>query len=172
MTLVFRAFTAAMMRAAQGQGVKLRDERITGLIRRADGSMVAGVEVDGGVIEADAVVVAMGPWSLLAARWMVLPAVFGQRSPSIVYDTGTEVPADALFLEYHEESGNVVAVEVFPRADGSTLITAFSDEVALPLDLAAAFMRQYFRSTLGSRHFQCGPACLKCAPEADISHAA
>jgi len=36
-TLVFRAFTAAMMRAAQGQGVKLRDERITGLIRRADG---------------------------------------------------------------------------------------------------------------------------------------
>ena len=58
-----RKFIAAMMRAAQGQGAELRDERITGLTRRADGSMVAGVEVDGGVIEADAVVVAMGPWS-------------------------------------------------------------------------------------------------------------
>ncbi len=126
-----------MMRAAQGRGAELREGRITGIIRRADGPRVGGVEVDGGVIEADAVVIAMGPWSLLAAGWMVLPAVFGQRSPSIVYDTGTDVPADALFLEHHEESGDVFTVEVFPRADGSTLITAFSDEVALPLDPAA-----------------------------------
>jgi glycine/D-amino acid oxidase-like deaminating enzyme len=96
-----------------------------------------GVEVDGGVIEADAVVVAMGPWSLLAAGWMVLPAVFGRRSPSLVYDTGTDIPADALFLDYHEDSGAAVTVEVFPRADGSTLITAFSDQALLPLDPAA-----------------------------------
>jgi glycine/D-amino acid oxidase-like deaminating enzyme len=125
------------MSAAQGQGTELRRGQITGMVRRADGSVVSGVEVDGGVIEADAVVVAMGPWSLLAAQWMVLPAVFGQRSPSLVYDTGTNVPADALFLEVQEESGAVVTVEVFPRADGSTLITAFSDEAALPLDPGA-----------------------------------
>ena len=98
---------------------------------------VRGVEVDGGVIEADAVVVAMGPWSLMAAGWMVLPAVFGRRSPSLVYDTGMEIPADALFLEYHDESGDVMTVEVFPRANGNTLITAFSDEAPLPLDPAA-----------------------------------
>jgi glycine/D-amino acid oxidase-like deaminating enzyme len=61
----------------------------------------------------------------------------GLRSPSLVYDTGTGIPADALFLEYQEESGAVVTVEVFPRADGSTLITAFSDEAPLPLDPAA-----------------------------------
>jgi glycine/D-amino acid oxidase-like deaminating enzyme len=132
-----RKFTAAMMSAAQGHGAQLRRERITGLVRRADGLTVGGVEVDGGVIEADAAVVAMGPWSLLAAGWMALPAVFGQRSPSLVYDTGTDVPADALFLEYHEESGAVVTVEVFPRADGSTLVTAFSDQAPLPLDPAA-----------------------------------
>jgi len=81
-------------------------------------------------------VIAMGPWSVMAAEWVHLPAVFG-LSPSIVYDTGTDVPADALFLEYHEESGAVVTVEVFPRADGSTLITAFSDQVPLALDPAA-----------------------------------
>lgn len=132
-----RAFTAAMMSAAQEQGAELRRGRITGMIRRADGSTVGGVEVDGGVIESDAVVVAMGPWSLLAAGWMVLPAVFGQRSPSLVYDTGTDVPADALFLEYQEENGAVVTVEVFPRAGGNTLITAFSDQAPLPLDPAA-----------------------------------
>jgi glycine/D-amino acid oxidase-like deaminating enzyme len=132
-----RAFTAAMMSAAQGHGAELRRGRITGIVRRSDGSTVTGVEVDGGVIEADAVVIAMGPWSLLAAGWMVLPAVYGQQSPSLVYDTGADVPADALFLEYHEESGAVVTVEVFPRADGSTHITAFSGQAPLPLDPAA-----------------------------------
>ena len=131
-----RKFTLAMMSAAQGQGAQLRRGRITGIVR-ADGSAVTGVEVDGGVIAADAVVVAMGPWSLMAAGWMLLPAVFGRRSPSLVYDTGTDVPADALFLEYHDESGAAVSVEVFPRADGSTHITAFSDEAPLPLDPAA-----------------------------------
>jgi glycine/D-amino acid oxidase-like deaminating enzyme len=94
------AFTTAMMSAAQGHGAELRRGRITGIVRRADGSTVRGVEVDGDVIEADAVVVAMGPWSLMAAGWMALPAVFGQRSPSLVYDTGMDVPADALFLDY------------------------------------------------------------------------
>jgi glycine/D-amino acid oxidase-like deaminating enzyme len=131
-----RKFTTAMMSAALGQGAELRRGRITGIVRCTDGSTAGGVEFDGGVIEADAIVVAMGPWSLLAAGWMVLPAVFGQRSPSLVYDTGTDIPADALFLDYHEEGGAVVTVEVFPRADGSTLITAFSDQAPLPLDPA------------------------------------
>src|ERR1700716_1295967 len=131
------AFTTAMMSAAQSPGAKGRRGRITGIVRRADGMTVGGVEVDGGVIEADAVVVAMGPWSVLAAEWMSLPAVFGQRSPSLVYDTGTDVPADALFLDYHEESGAVVTVEVFPRANGNTLVTAFSDQAPLPFDPAA-----------------------------------
>jgi glycine/D-amino acid oxidase-like deaminating enzyme len=94
-----RAFTAAMMNAAQSHGAELRRGGVTGITRRADGSTVEGVEVDGGVIEADAVVVAMGPWSVIAANWMSLPAVFGQRSPSLVYDTGADVSADALFLE-------------------------------------------------------------------------
>jgi glycine/D-amino acid oxidase-like deaminating enzyme len=98
---------------------------------------VRGVEVDGDIIEADAVVVAMGPWSLLAAEWMSLPAVFGQRSPSLVYDTGTDVPPHALFLDYHDETDEMVSVEVFPRADGSTHITALSDVVPLPIDPAA-----------------------------------
>jgi glycine/D-amino acid oxidase-like deaminating enzyme len=130
-----RAFTTAMMSAAQSHGAEMRRGRITGIVRRAD--TVEGVEVDGGVIEADAVVVAMGPWSVIAAAWMSLPAVFGQRSPSLVYDTGADVPADALFLDYHEESGAVVTVEVFPRANGNTLVTAYSDQAPLPFDPAA-----------------------------------
>jgi glycine/D-amino acid oxidase-like deaminating enzyme len=130
-----RAFTNAMMNAAQIQGAEVRREQVTGIVRRA--GAVEGVAVDGGVIEADAVVVAMGPWSVIAAKWMSLPAVFGQRSPSLVYDTGTDVPADALFLDYQEDSGAALTVEVFPRANGNTLITAFSDQAPLPFDPAA-----------------------------------
>jgi glycine/D-amino acid oxidase-like deaminating enzyme len=129
-------FTTAMMQAAQGHGAGLRRGRVTGLVRNTRDATVRGVEVDDDVIEADAIVVAMGPWSLLAAEWMSLPVVFGQRSPSLVYDTGTDVPAHALFLDYQDENGETVGVEVFPRADGSTHITALSDIAPLPVDPA------------------------------------
>lgn len=127
-------FTSAVMNAALAQGTEFRRDRVTGIFR--DATRAKGVEVDGDIIEADAVVIAMGPWSLLAAQWMSLPAVYGQRSPSIVYDIGSNVPADALFLDC-ETDGSSVSIEVFPRADGSTHITALSDIAPLPLDPAA-----------------------------------
>jgi glycine/D-amino acid oxidase-like deaminating enzyme len=132
-----RKFTTAIMSAAQRGGAQVRTGRVTSIARSADGSAVRGVEVDGHLVEADAVVVAMGPWSVLAASWMELPAVYGQQSPSIVYDTGKDVPPEALFLDYHDEDGSVVTVEVFPRADGSTHVTAFSSVAPLPIDPAA-----------------------------------
>jgi glycine/D-amino acid oxidase-like deaminating enzyme len=132
-----RAFTAAMMSAAQRHGAELHHLRVTGIVRSGDGSTARGVEVDGGGIESDAVVIAMGPWSVMAAEWMDQPAVYGRRSPSLIYDTGTDVPADALFLEYEQETGDAVTVEVFPRANGYTLITAFSDEPPIPIDPTA-----------------------------------
>jgi glycine/D-amino acid oxidase-like deaminating enzyme len=39
------------------------------MVRSADGSTVRGAEVHGALVEADAVVIAMGPWSLMAAAW-------------------------------------------------------------------------------------------------------
>lgn len=127
-------FTKAMMRAAQQHSAHVRPGEVTGLVRK--GAEVTGVAVEGSVIDADATVIAMGPWSGLAAQWLPLPDVFGQQSPSIVYDTGTDVPADALFLDYQDASGNEVPLEVFPRADGSTHVCAFSGAAPLPLDPA------------------------------------
>jgi glycine/D-amino acid oxidase-like deaminating enzyme len=131
-----RKFTAGIMRAAQSRGAELRRGRVTGIVRNTHGATARGVEVDGGVVEADAVLIAMGPWSLLAAEWMTLPAVYGQRSPSVVYDTGSDVPAHALFLDFPDQNGAPITVEVFPRADGSTHVCALSDIVPLPLDPA------------------------------------
>jgi glycine/D-amino acid oxidase-like deaminating enzyme len=125
-------FTAGMMRAAQARGAELRPGRVTGLVR--DAASVRGVEIDGAMIEGDAVVIAMGPWSILAAAWLPLPAVFGLKGHSLVFETGAKVPAEALFLEYQEASGGVHSPEVFPRADGTTYVCAISSESPLPVD--------------------------------------
>ena len=87
-----------------------------------------------GRIDCDAVVIAMGPWSVMAASWLPLPAVFGLKGHSLVFDTGTTVPAEALFLEYREATGVTLSPEVFPRSDGTTYVCAISSESPLPAD--------------------------------------
>jgi glycine/D-amino acid oxidase-like deaminating enzyme len=131
------AFTAAMMRAAEAQGAALLRGQVTGIVRAAGAARVIGVEVDGGtIVDGDAVVIAMGPWSILAAQWLPLPAVFGLKGHSLVFDTGARVPAQALFLDYREAGGEVASPELFPRRDGTTYVCAISSESPLPLDPA------------------------------------
>lgn len=128
-------YTEAMMRAAEALGVSMKRGRVTGLVR--DGDRVAGVEIEGGeTIAADAVVIAMGPWSVLAARWLKLPPVFGLKGHSLVFDTGDRMPPEAAFLEYQEESGAVLTPELFPRPDGTTYVCGISGEEVVPLDPA------------------------------------
>jgi glycine/D-amino acid oxidase-like deaminating enzyme len=129
------AFTRAMMGAAEAHGATLRIGRVTELMRH--GNRVEGAIADGMDIAADAVVIAMGPWSILAAGWLPLPAVFGLKGHSLVFETGSEVPAEAAFLEYREASGEVLTPELFPRPDGTTYVCAISSESPLPVDPAA-----------------------------------
>jgi len=127
-------FTEAMMRAAQAQGAHLRLGNVTGLLRRNGGTQVTGVEIDGEAIDGDAVVIAMGPWSILCAQWVPLPGVYGLKGHSLVFETGTSVPAEALFLEYVEGNGAVQTPELFPRTDGTTYVCAISSEAPLPIN--------------------------------------
>ncbi len=129
-----RKFTVGMMRAAQKLGAKVCLGQVTGVLRA--GSTVKGVEIDGSAVEADATVVAMGPWTVLAADWLPLPEVYGRQSPSLIYDTGKDVPAEALFLEYRDTNGDELTIEVFPRADGTTHVCAFGADAPLPRDPA------------------------------------
>src|SRR5437763_9782872 len=85
-------FTAAMMRAATAQGAELRLGTVTG-VKPAAGR-VSGVEIDGDVLETDAVVIAMGPWSILAAAWLPLPAVYGLKGHSLVFAPAETIPPE------------------------------------------------------------------------------
>jgi len=128
-------FTAAMMRGAQAQRAELRIGRVTGIRQHA--GQAVGVEIDGEPLDGDSIVIAMGPWSVLAALWLPLPAIFGLKGHSLVFDTGEAVPPEAVFLEYREEGGSVLSPELFPRSDGTTYVCAISSEEPLPLDPAA-----------------------------------
>jgi glycine/D-amino acid oxidase-like deaminating enzyme len=125
------AFTAALMRAAETRGASLRMGEVTGLVQEA--GRVRGVAVDGEPLAGDAVVIAMGPWSILASQWLRLPGVYGLKGHSLVFETPGEKP-EALFLEYQEASGATHSPEVFPRADGTTYVCAISSESPLPVD--------------------------------------
>ena len=130
-------FTTALMDAARARGAELRHGRVTGLARRAAGSSgttVDGVEVDGEVLRADAVVIALGPWSLLAAEWLPLPPLYPDRGHSLVFDTGSDIPPASLFVEYPDETGNILSPELFVRADGTTYVTLGTGGGPLPLD--------------------------------------
>src|SRR6516164_6641742 len=129
-----RAFTTGLMHAAQAHGAVLQHGTVVDLLRTPSGA-VRGVALAGGeIVEGDAVVIAMGPWSILAARWLPLPAVFGYKGHSLVFETGGIIPAEALFLEYREANGEILTPELFPRADGTTWVCAISTIGPLPLD--------------------------------------
>jgi glycine/D-amino acid oxidase-like deaminating enzyme len=126
-------FTRGMMDAAIARGARLQMGEVSGLLRGPD-DRVTGVLVDGEPVPGDAVVIAMGPWSVLACQWLPLPMVFGLKGHSVVLRTGSTVSPYALFVECEAEDGAMHAPEVFPRPDGTTYVCGLSSEAPLPLD--------------------------------------
>jgi glycine/D-amino acid oxidase-like deaminating enzyme len=92
--------------------------------------------VDGELIEGDAVVIAMGPWSALAARWVPMPMVYGLKGHSLILRNPGPISPHALFVECEAEDGRVDTPEVFPRPNGTTYVCGLSSEAPLPADPA------------------------------------
>jgi glycine/D-amino acid oxidase-like deaminating enzyme len=124
------------MQAAEAQGAVLQHGTVVDVVRSASGAVRGVALASGEVVEGDAVVIAMGPWSILMARALPLPAVFGYKGHSLVFETGGKIPAEALFLEYRELSGEILTPELFPRADGTTWVCAVSTAGPVPVDPA------------------------------------
>jgi glycine/D-amino acid oxidase-like deaminating enzyme len=131
-----RAFTTGLMHAAKAHGAELWHGTVVDVVRSPSGAARGVALASGEIVEGDAVVIAMGPWSILAARWLPLPAVFGYKGHSLVFETGQSIPAEALFLEYREACGEILTPELFPRADGTTWVCAISTLEPVPVDPA------------------------------------
>jgi glycine/D-amino acid oxidase-like deaminating enzyme len=122
-------FTAALVDAARARGARLHSGVVEGVVERA--GTVHGVRVSGEVLEADAVVLAMGPWTARAAGGLRLPRVRGLKGHSVAL-AGADVPAHALFVDYRMASGRRLEPEIFPRADGEVYVCGLADAAPVP----------------------------------------
>lgn len=131
------AFTLALMKAAIARGAKLEIATVAQLHKAQSGKRVAGVVLeDSRQIGADAVILAMGPWSLVAARWVPLPPIYGLKGHSIIFRPDLPLPAEAIFAEFEDSDGEVLTPEIVPRADGTLYVCGLSGSEALPIDPA------------------------------------
>ena len=128
-------FTTTLTNAAVANGGALRFGAVAGISRSDDGSRATGVVLeDGQAIESDAVILAMGPWSLLAAQWVPLPPVYGLKGHSLIFRPDVALPPEAIFVEYEDEDGEILTPEIVPRADGTVYICGLSGKAPLPVD--------------------------------------
>ena len=128
-------FTRALVDAAGNLGARLVIGTVEGIVQDAQGK-VRGVRVDGAEIAADAAIVAMGPWSILAARWIPLPAVAGLKGYSVVLAPRGDVPPQALFVEYESATGEHSSPGIVVRASGEVWACGQSSDDPLPIDPA------------------------------------
>src|SRR5215468_2105233 len=71
------AFTRSLIEAATARGARLTIGTVTAVRRSRANQRVEGVCLeDGRDFPAEAVIIAMGPWSVLAAHWLAMPAVY------------------------------------------------------------------------------------------------
>ena len=128
-------FTRAMMRAAEAQGAQLQEGVAEGIVMSPDGKRATGAVIDGKDTKADAVLIAMGPWLILACRWLPLPRTFGLKGHSLVFRFQPDNNA-TLFAEIETEEGDVETPEIVPRVDGTTYVCGLSSQALMPADPA------------------------------------
>mmetsp|Transcript_20446 Transcript_20446/g.27750 ORF Transcript_20446/g.27750 Transcript_20446/m.27750 type:complete len:272 (-) Transcript_20446:158-973(-) len=113
-----------LMEAAVRMGAELRIGTVEGVETSVapDGvEAVTGVKVSGEVVETDAVVVTMGPWSSLAQDWFRMPVpITGIKSTSIVFKSDSPVEPFALFCGEDDRFGT--HLEVYPRNSGEVYL--------------------------------------------------
>ena len=140
------AFTKAMMAAAIDRGARLQIGRVTGVTRMAGQSAATqsaatqsadGIMVDGEPLAGDAVVIALGPWSALAAEWLPLPPVHGLKGHSLIFRSRSPISPHALFVELEADDGTMHTPEIYPRPDGTTYVCGLPGKAALPTDPCA-----------------------------------
>ena len=111
-------YTEALVAGAQLHGATLLDRSATGLKRRPKGAVV---QTDQGDLEADAVILAMGPWTGEAEKWLGVPVPVGPLKGQILrMDVGE--PAMTCSIHYASNYAG-------PKADGLTWIGTTEERV-------------------------------------------
>ncbi len=121
-------FTEALLDAARAHGATLRLGVVEAVAVRE--GIARGVVVDGETLEADAVVLAMGPWTGRVGG-VRLPRIHGLKGYSVTLAV-PDVPAHALFMDYRTADGDALEPEIIPRPDGTVYVCGMADRQPLP----------------------------------------
>ena len=122
-----RRFCVAVWTDAAAHGAELRTGRVEGIDPTDPGHGALGVLVDGEHLSADAVLVAMGPWTDLLG--LAHPPVSGLKGSSIVL--AADAPPQVVFSDVVLRDGRY-APEIYPRPDGSVYVCGVPSSDPLP----------------------------------------
>jgi len=130
-----RKLTEALVASALRRGGRLVRGAVSAVAH--EGGRVTGVVVDGALLPASTVILAMGPWTSASDLGVPLPAIAAQRYHSTVLRPragGPPVTPDALFTRIPAAGapGGVLEPEVYPRPDGEVYVCGLPDGVPLP----------------------------------------
>ncbi|MDH3226668.1 MAG: FAD-binding oxidoreductase [Thermoleophilia bacterium] len=123
-----RRFTEALMADAEAHGAKLVIGCVEDLDSGGPDGATRGVVVEGELMPADTVVVAMGPWT--SRLNLPLPSIQGYKGASIIL--AADVPAQAVFSEFISRDGGRFSPEIYPRADGEVYVCGVPSDDPLP----------------------------------------
>lgn len=130
-------FTKTLLnKAAEEYGLEVVIGRLEE-VEVADGRARAVVLEGGTRMEADAVVLALGPWTSKLSLLSSLFRVSGLKAHSIILEPKDPdaITADALFLSYiSAQGGKPMDPEVYPRPTGEVYICGMSAEAEVPDD--------------------------------------
>jgi glycine/D-amino acid oxidase-like deaminating enzyme len=127
-----RQFTTTLIETAVERGAEFVAGVVDGLTFTEGTGAVTGVSVGGEHHPADVVVLALGPWTSQAQRWLALPQVFGTKSASIVL--GADVPPQAVFSEFISRERRRYTIEMYPRSGGTVYVSGHPEHGTLPDD--------------------------------------
>ncbi|KAL3813645.1 hypothetical protein ACJIZ3_014913 [Penstemon smallii] len=130
-------FTKALVaKAVEEYGVKVVIGKLE-KVEVAEGAAKAVILEGGAVIETDAVVLALGPWTGKLGLLGSMFRISGLKAHSIVLEPkdGGAITPHALFLSYYPaRGGKPLDPEVYPRPTGEVYICGMSSEEEVPDD--------------------------------------
>ena len=126
-----KIFTKALLDSARSMGAHLITGTVRGVATHNDGRL-KGIELDGLTLEADAAVLALGPWTEHIRAWARIPHIMASKGHSIVLRPSKPLPAQALFVEYPIDENHTLSPEIVPRPDGEVYVCGLPDPAELP----------------------------------------
>lgn len=95
------------------------------------------LRISGTTLNAEAVVLTLGPWSETARRWVPLPPVRSLLGHSLRFELEEPLPPTVLFTRLDPARHGLDELEIYPRADGSVVVAGLSRPARPPADPTA-----------------------------------